>query len=623
MNILIPYSWLNDYIKTDISPRELDKKLSLHSFNVEKITQAGDDEIWEIEITSNRSDALSVLGVARELAAVLEPKSFSFQLKKIPSPKITKGQDKLTVEIREKSLVPRFSAIVLDEVKIKASPPFMRERLEKVGIRSLNNIVDITNYLMIDKGQPMHAFDYEKIRSGKMIVRESRAGEKIITLDGIERILPQGVIVIEDGEGRLIDLCGIMGGQNSEIDQNTKKVLLFVQVYDSVRIRKASMTLGHRTEAALRFEKGIDFEGVLPALWEAVALVQKYAQAKISSQLIDIINVKQKTKEIKINYQKINSVAGIEIKKSKVGQILKSLGFKIKNGRAGIPSWRQNDIEITEDLAEEVVRILGYETLPVRLLTGEIPSQKSDETFFWEETAKNFLKHLGFFECYNYSATSSVNAGRNSLKITNPLSTELTHLRISLLPQLIDVLEKNKGYGEKIKVFELASVYLPQTNDLPRQFLRLGLAVKGVEYLEFKGILEVLLAEMGIESDKFGFQIQKDAVGYLKAELDFEELAKIASKTKRYIPLSRFNSIKEDLTLVIPQGVSYQEIEKTILGTSPQIKKLKFKDLYKNFLTLSIEYLNTKKQISSQDTQGIRQNIFKKLEESLGVKLKL
>ena len=622
MNILIPHSWLKDYVKTDLTGRELAKKLSLHALNVEKTTEIKGDEIWEIEVTANRGDCLSVLGVARELTAVFEPKDLKLQIEKISAPKISSDKDNLAVEIREKSLVPRFSAIVLDEVKIKESPSFMRERLEKVGIRPLNNIVDITNYLMIDKGQPMHAFDFEKIKGAKMILRESRDGEKITTLDNAQRVLPQGVIVIEDGAGRLIDLCGIMGAKNSEIDEKTRKVLLFVQVYDPIRIRKASMTLGHRTEAALRFEKGIDFEGVLPALWEATALAQKYAGAKISSRLIDIVNEKQKTKEIEINYQKINSVAGLEIEKAKVDQILKKLGFEIKGKKARVPSWRINDIEIAEDLAEEAVRILGYHNIPSELPQGEIPRRKMDEVFFWEDKIKDFLRYAGFFECYNYSAAKKEDADKNSLALVNFLTEKMTHLRTSLLPQLVEVLDKNQSFGEKTKIFELSNAFLPQENDLPYQPLMLGLAAKGEDYLNFKGILEALILELGIKPSEINLEIQKDSQGYLKLEINFEELVKKASRAKKYAPFSQFNSIKEDLTLAVPPGADYRAIEKTILASSVLIKKLEFEGLFKNFLTLSIEYLDSKKQISSEDSQKIRKDIFDRLEKELGVKLK-
>ena len=257
MNISIPYSWLKDYIKTDAKPEDVANLLSLHSFSVEKIQYVGGDDIFEIEVTPNRGDALSVLGVAREVYAVLVNHGHKCEWVKDKGKKDINLEDKDSVEvvISDKSLVPRFTAIVMEKVKFGPSPKLIKERLEKVGIRPLGNVIDVTNYMMIDRGQPMHVFDYDKILGHKMIVRESLEGEAVTTLDGIERSLPKGVIVIEDGEGRLIDLCGIMGAKNSEVDEKTNKIFFFVQIYDPGKIRKASMSLGHRTDAALRFEK--------------------------------------------------------------------------------------------------------------------------------------------------------------------------------------------------------------------------------------------------------------------------------------------------------------------------------------------------------------------------------
>ncbi len=362
MNILIPHSWLKDYIKTDAKPAEIASALSLHAFSVEKIIETSSGEpVYEIEITPNRGDALSVLGIARELRALLPRLGFKVEWQKLKNKKGNEADKlKLDVQIVDKSLVPRFSALILEDVQIKDSPDFMKQKLEVVGQRALNNIIDITNYLMFDRGQPMHAFDYDKIKGAKMILRQSKKGEKIITLDGMERVLPEGVIVIEDGEGRLIDLCGIMGAQNSEVDAKTKRVLLFVQVYDPVRIRKSSMALGHRTEAALRFEKGIDFDGVILALWEAADLMKQYANAKEASKLIDILNVEYKPKEVLVDYEKINLVAGIEIKKKEIDEILQGLGFEFSGQKVKVPSWRYDDIDLPEDLAEEVIRVYVY-----------------------------------------------------------------------------------------------------------------------------------------------------------------------------------------------------------------------------------------------------------------------
>ncbi|MFC1625102.1 trigger factor [Patescibacteria group bacterium] len=548
---------------------------------------------------------------------------------KVNVEKQPKSTLKITVTV-ENDLVKKAYDHVLEET-VKSTevegfrkgnaPKIIQERLEKVGIRPLGNVIDITNYMMIDRGQPMHAFDYDKIKGSKMIVRKSKDGEEITTLDGIIRKLPEGVIVIEDGEGRLIDLCGIMGAQNSEVTEDTKKVLLFVQVYDPVRIRKASMTLGHRTDAALRFEKGIDSEGVVSSLWEAVDFLEEYADATVSSELIDIVNVNLPEKEIPIDYERINEVAGIDLDKSVVDSTLTDLGFEIKTGLVKVPSWRYDDIEITEDLAEEVIRIFGYYDLPNRLPDGEIPQRKEDTVFYWERFAKEYLKYQGFFECYTTSTTTEELAGVDAIGLINPLSEDLSHLKTSLLPQLLEVLDKNKGYSEKIKVFELASVYLPNNSDLPKQPLRLGIATRGIDVPEIKGIVESLFEQTGIR-DYGEFEIREFGGDKLGVEIDFEKFSDKATKSKTYIPLTSFNSIKEDLTFEVPEGVTYQEIEEKIEGTDERILKVSFKDIYNNALTFSIEFLSKDRQISSEDTQEIREKIFERL-TPLGVKLKV
>jgi phenylalanyl-tRNA synthetase beta chain len=646
MNIKIPDSWIRDYIKTNATPKDIAKALSLHSFSVEKMEKWTDgDTIYEIEITPNRGDALSVIGIARELHAVLPKRGFkcTWLPSKAGSVDLSalkvksKKPLRLSVAIKDKSLVPRFSAIVLDNIKIGPSPKLIKDRLEKVGIRPIDNVVDVTNYFMIDKGQPMHSFDYDKILGAKMVVRESRVGERITTLDGVERKLPTGVIVIEDGKGRLIDLCGIMGGANSEIDKNTKKILLFVQIYDPLRIRKASMALGHRTDAAMRFEKGIDPEGVVPSLYEAAKMIGKNAGGKASSKLIDIVNAPYKPQKVSLDYEKIRQIAGVEITDKEINKTLESLGFRKAGPAVAVPSWRHDDISITEDLAEEVIRLYGYHNLPNKLLTGEIPTQKEDSSFYWETVARNYLKYQGFFECYINSAGIEDNATASTqLKLANPLSEDSAYLKTSLLPQLTNILDKNKGYSDKIKLFELASVYLPQQKDLPQQPSRLGLVTKGVSYLELKGVVEGLLKEMGVDANtnviphpmrnpsRLDPRVRGDNKDEIRAvELDFETLVKHASRAKTYTPISKFNSICEDFTFIVPKGVIYNQIETTIKKTDKRIKLVSFKDYYQDSITLAIEFLDRKNQISSEDTGKIREKMLKALERTFKVKLKV
>ena len=627
MNILVPQSWLKDYIETNASVEEISQALSLHAFSVEKVDAVEGDLVYDIEITPNRGDALSVLGVARELRTILPYQGFDLKWKKkdFSVKEVDLVKDTLDLEIKDPDLVPRFSAIVLDNVEVKESPEDVKERLRRVGIRPINNVVDITNYIMHDKGQPMHAFDYDKISGHKMIVRESKEGEVITTLDGVERELPAGVIVIEDGSGDLIDLCGIMGGQNSEVDSKTNKVLLFVQVYDPVRIRKASMNLGHRTDAALRFEKGIDFEGVIPSLWSAVDFLYENAGAEVSSELTDIVNKDFEQESVIIDYEKINQVAGVEISKSSVDEILEGLGFEIKDGKALVPSWRFGDIKIPEDLAEEVIRIYGYHKLPNELPDGAIPLDKADESFYWERFAKDFLKDMGFYECYTYSATSKELAGENAIGLKNPLTVDFAYLRTSLLPQLKEVTFKNRGFKDKIKVLEIASIYKDVDGDLPEQPVMLGMVVRGMDYLRFKGIVEALLEEMGIGdvgSDGFDFEIKVLDSKTYGVELALEDLVKNAVKVPTYTPISSYNSIKEDITLKVGQGVLYPEIEELILSLDTKVALVAFKDLYENNLTLSLEYFDSEEQITRDDVEPIREKIIETLESKLDVSVK-
>ena len=620
MNVLIPFSWLKDYVKTNAGVRDVAKALSEHAFSVEKII---DDDVLEIEVTPNRGDGLSILGIARELMAVLPAKGFSSEwVKKTLPVKKYSGKDKLKVTISDNSLVPRFSAVVIDKVKIKDSPAEVKERLSKVGIRAINNVVDVTNYFMIELGQPMHAFDYDKIAGHEMKVRESKKGEIIVTLDGVKRVLPEGVIVIEDGDGRLIDLCGIMGGLNSEVDENTGKVLLFVQVYDPVRIRKSSMSLGHRTEAALRFEKGVDFESVVPSLQTAVGMLTELTGGEVSSELIDITGTVYTKKHIKIDYEKINKIAGTEITKDFVNSTLSSLGFVIKGSDVYIPSWRYDDIDLAEDLAEEVIRIYGYQNLPNKLPGGTLTHYGRNNNFSLEEKAKDFLKHMGFFECYNYSAVSGALAGHGALRVKNPLNADLEFLRTSLTPKLLDILNRNRGYSETVKLFELAPVYLSKNGDLPDQPYMLGMAVRGVDFLVFKGIIEALFQELGVFGD-FSFNITEYPGGVLSCEMSFEEIAAVAGKSKVYAPLTGFNSIKEDITITVGNDTTFSDIVSEVSNTDDRVNKVSFKDIYGYALTLSIEFLDRSKQITSEETKNIRELIMKNLDSKYGIKLKV
>ncbi|HUS60250.1 MAG TPA: phenylalanine--tRNA ligase subunit beta [Nevskiaceae bacterium] len=634
MNILIPDSWLKEHLKTKANAKQISYHLSLCSQSVEKTTKIGDDSVYEIEITTNRPDCLSVYGIARELTAILPRFGIKTHLKKLTLKEIPKPVKKLPlkVKINKNNLCPRFTALIFDNITIKPSPKIVRERLEKSGIRALNNVVDISNYLMLELGQPMHTFDYDKIKKAKMILRESVAGEKIVTLDSQKRLLPKGTIIIEDGEKRIIDLCGIMGGQNSEVDQKTKRVLLFVQTYNPAKIRLTCQTLGFRTEAAQRFEKGIDPEGVIPAMKKAVGMFEKLVGAKVANQLIDIYPNPPRPKTITLSETKLNQVMGIKINLSEAKNILESLGFisnpkpQASNLVVTVPHWRQEDVSIPEDLIEEVARIYGYHNLPSMLPKGEIPQSLESESFYWEEQIKKALKFWGFVETVNYSMVSAdllKKTGfdpKKCLKIANPLSEDLVFMRPSLIPSLLEVIAKN--LKQKIKIFELANIYLSQGNNkLPEEKLMLAAAITGKKFYHAKGIVEAILEELGIKNKPVG-NIAEINGRVTIFELDFGKLTKEATKLKKYQPLPKYPPIIEDLAFVVPEKTPVGELIQLIKSISSIIQSVKLIDSHQQTRTFRITYQSLKKTLNDKEVKKIRDVIIKKVEESFSAHLK-
>jgi len=724
MNILIPYNWLKDFITTEASPEILAESLSLCGFSVEKSIKTRDgDTIFEIETTTNRPDAFSVLGIAREIGAILPQfgieteftdNASNFNIKKPTKPL------ELEVQITNPTLCPRFAALVLDNIKVGKSSEKIKTRLEKVGIRSLNNVVDITNYLMIERGQPMHVFDYDKLAVGqlgsqaigqlatdsrKMILRESRVGESITTLDGQERNLPEGTVIIEDGK-KIIDLCGIMGGNSSCVDENTTRIVLFVQIYDPIRIRKTTQKIAFRTEASSRFEKGMDPLGVIPALKQAAKFLVEKADGKIASKLIDIKNQSYEPRKIAVSIEQIENLLGVCIKPDQITQILKLLGFEIQWTTAPeditavpkikitVPSWRERDIQIPEDIIEEVTRLYGYHKLPTNLPPLPKKLAREDRIFFWERKTRELLRGWGFAETYNYSCTSQEALEKakfdpeQALKLKNPLTGDLTHLRPSLFPQLLETISKNQNQYPEQRLFQLSRVFVPQENNkLPQEPHRLiGLIYSTAEkpenlFYKAKGVTESLLKELGIEKASFRpaadsrhltaknfWQTGKSAeighkslkigtLGIIKSEiltnfelrgplaafnLDFDIIAKLATKEKAYEPIPKYPPIVEDITFEIEECVLAGEIKKEIQQLSAACPEptgsrascqlsAKIKSVYRDkklekegrkAATFSIVYRSVAKNLSDDDIKPIRKEIIKTVKKKFGAKLR-
>lgn len=512
MNITVPVSWLRDYLKTDVAAKTLANVLTLAGPSVERIEKHNTDLLFDVEVTTNRPDAFSVFGLAREGNAIL---NFEGQKSSLTTPKglntkldpDSKDILSLDVLIKDKTLCPRFTAIILDNVKIKPSPAEIKNRLEACGIRAINNIVDISNYVMLELGQPMHTFDFDKIKGAKMILREAKEGEKLKTLDGQTRSLPKGTIVIEDGQ-RLIDLCGIMGGENSQISSRTKRVLIFVQAYDPIRIRKTTQALAFRTDAAARFEKGIDLEGILPALSRAVYLAKKTAGAKVASELIDIYPEAPKPKTIHLSLQKLNQYLGIILEPAKAARILSLLGFAVSVSAQTItataPSWRTQDMNSQEDLIEEIARIYGYHRLPSKLPEGEVTNEPESD-LSKVISLKEALKFLGLTEIISYSIISKEFLAltgvkeQNAVELTSPLSSEWQFMRPTLSVSLASIVAQNQNLRSDLKLFEIAKTYEKDGDNLPVQDLGLAIILQNSNFYEIKGLVENVFEVLGYE----------------------------------------------------------------------------------------------------------------------------
>ena len=584
MNISIPHSWLKEFLTTDAAPAKIAECLSLCGPSVEKLTKAGDDWIYEIEVTTNRVDMMSVLGICREAAAILPRFGFKAKLNS-PTKTVFVGSNQtfpLKIVV-DHQLCPRFAAVIIANVITKPSPFKIKDRLEKSGIRTLNNVVDISNYLMRAYGQPVHTFDFDKIKS-TMVLRLSRKGESLTTLDGKTFTLPGGDIVIEDDSKRLIDLCGIMGGANSAVDNNTKNVLLFVQTYSAKHIRRSSMILGQRSEAAQIFEKQPDPEAVMPVLIQGIQLFKELAGGTQASRIIDLYPKPYQSKIITAPLQLIKERLGVEISQNEVDNILKSLGFD----HGLVPSWRAKDINIPEDIVEEVARIYGYHKLPSQIMATPIPTNYPETNFYLEQQIKHWLVGMGLTEIYTNSLVSQNFPGQ--LKIKNALSADWQYLRNSLVP----------SHTQRFAAFEIANVYLPRPGQLPEE--RQQLIISGLaDFTKLKGIVDALFAKLHLP-------VEAEFTA-TNAVIDLAPIIKKARIYPQYQPLSAYPPIIEDLTFTIPSKTFIGPVIKTIKQTDPLVASATLTKTYGQNFTFTITYQSQTKQLSNESIAPIRKKI--------------
>lgn len=633
MDLLIPHTWLKKYLDTKASAEQIAKYLSLCGPSIERTKKTTDgDFVYNIEVTTNRIDTASVLGIAREATAILPRFGIKAKLKNYKQSlpfhgKFVKKVKYLNV-ILDKNLCPRFTAVLIKNVTIKDSPKEIKNLLEKVGVRPINNIVDTSNFIMHELGQPVHTFDYDKIINHQMSVRLSKKNEKITTIDNKEFKLYGDDIVIEDGQNKLIDLCGIMGAKNSAIDSTTKNVLLFVQNYNQHKIRKTSMKLGQRSEAAVLFEKGLDSEGVKPAILSAIEMIEKLSNGKAEKEILDIYPLPYKSKVLSVKKSEIDKIIGIEIKTKDMVSYMESLGFEAKLQGETIeflvPSWRANDINIKEDIAEEIARIYGYHNLPCVLMSGELPKPKINLEFKTEKIIKQTLVSLGAVEVYNLSL---VNSGE--IKLKNPLGTDTAYLRNNLRSSLEKDILDNPQEKDYLHFFEIANIYLPE------RLMLSGVIKKGI-YRENKGLVETLLDQLEIDYttklndgknylpnqrlEIYSGKIKIGEYGNLENGLFYYEfliLELINSKkiVRKYKEITKYPAQIEDLTLVIP--------DKTLIGeVMNHIKNSELVDIFENNYTFNIKYQSESHTLTNSEVEDLRNKILSNLKTKFGITIK-
>ena len=631
-----------------------------------------DDYVVDFEITPNRPDCLSMIGLARESAV-------TYGIKYVPETPVVKGgagdiAQWLQVRVDEPKLCPRYTARVVKNVKIAPSPKWMRDRLRSCGVRPINNIVDITNYVMLEYGQPMHSFDYACLDGGEIVVRRAREGEPMSTLDDQERKLDAEMLVIADAK-KPVGIAGIMGGANSEITESTQTVVFESANFNGTSIRLSSRRLGMRTESSGRYEKGLDSENTLPALQRACQLVELLGAGEVCDGIIDIDNSGYTPRRIKFEPERINRFIGIEAEEKDMLHWFDLLGFEMDGDEIIVPSWRM-DVEQFADIAEEVARFYGYDNIPTTLFPGQtryIPMPR----IAFDDRIRTIFSALGYSEAQTFSfigqkALDNIRIPqdsplRNAVKITNPLSEDLGIMRTIMLPSMLDITARNFNMkNENLRLYELGSVYTPVEGEkLPRERKVISAAAYGgVDFFDMKGIVEELAA--GLRMQPLTFRADRSNPSYhpgrcasvwcgdqcigvvgqvhpkvlenfntaaevYAMELEVETLYENRGGLVEYVPLAKFPAISRDIAVVCREDVTAAEIEACIReGAGKLLESVKLFDVYRGVqlgigrkslaYTFSLRDLN--RSLTDEDADGAMQRILKLLAERTGAELR-
>lgn len=638
----ISYQWLKEFLDVEIAPRVLAERLTMAGLAVDAVETHGDDAVLDIDLTSNRPDCLSHLGVAREVAALLNL-PLKFDVAPLHGDAAVKTSELTTVEILNPELCPRYTARLIQGVKIGPSPDWLVKRLEAMGQRSVNNVADITNYVMLSLGQPLHAFDFEMLRGKRIIVRAAKPGEQMTTLDGEERELTVAMLVIADGE-RPVALGGIKGGEDSGITDSTVNVLLEAASFTPAQIRATSKVLGLSTEASYRFERGVDPELCAVASDRAAALIAELAGGVVSDELLDVYpgkaDIQAKRKPVTMRLAKYRALTGLDIALNEAARILDSLGMPATIDEmqqaltVASPTWRV-DIGIEEDLIEEVARISGYDqlqtTLPGSAGAGSLLPGETER-----RTVRRTLSGLGYHEAVSFSFVNAANDWTFSdspalaqVKLDNPIDVEMDIMRTNLLGGLLNALVHNFNHGlRNVRLFEFGKCFAALGGERPEETERLAFVATGardaddwqaaktpLDFYEVKGALDAVVEAAGLAPLRYTAGELKHSflhpgraalisngtralgrIGQLHpriaaqykfkqpvfvAEMDFGVLLQAERQTARYRPLPKFPQAQRDVALLIDTTVNYATLESALYGLAlPELTNVRLFDRY-------------------------------------------
>lgn len=660
MNILIPHQWLLEHLKAKVSPQKIQECLSLCGPSIERIDTIQFEPVYDIEVTTNRVDSMSVRGIAREAATILPEFGIPAKLKKIDIPKgfLSKisSQPKLDIKIlNDKKLCQQIYAIKMSVGRVGDSPSWLQKRLLQVGQRPLNNLIDITNYVMWEIGHPIHVFDYDRLQEKKIVIRKAVKGETLVTLDNKRHQLHGGEVVFDDSTGTIIDLPGIMGTKNSIVTTHTHNILIWIESVPAPLIRQTSMGLAIRSQAAVLNEKNVDPVLGEDAIHRAIILYTKIAQAQVKSQLFQAYPHPKPPSPIQLSQSRLSTYLGINIPPSRVDKILTALGCEVEVNRQNLlvtpPSFRTHDLQIPEDLIEEIARIYGYHNLPSTLMSTSIPEVPTNMNYYLEHHLKEILTGWGLQEVYTHSMIDKILANQSGftlakhLKLKNPLSADWEYLRRSLIPSHLQVARDNPTTF--VAIFELAFVYHPQTGKLPRHQLTLTVTIQG-SYLHLKGILDALMIKLCVanylvtphsNSSHLPFttsqigeiKIEKETIGLIGPinqdqtlfafELNASILLNYAHTHPKVTAVSQTSPIIEDLTFSFPEKTHIGPVINHIHKTSPLVSRIVLKSIFKSNYTFTLFFQHFRTQLSDQEVAPLRKKIVASLQKNFSAQL--